>query len=202
MGAVAFPPIGQALAGLGQGAFHDLERGEASGAAGGGQDSSPADHSSLLFGRVEKHERGVGDPNDRGQGRGVRVVDHDRPGFGVDPLPQPGSIAGECESPGGSGLEDAPPVAELSARGAPHPDRADGRPFDQRAATHLHEGQRHAERDDGDGQHDRADVQSEDKRACGGADHDQLWAGQAEQYAAPGEAGELDRGQPRLGRCG
>ena len=64
------------------------------------------DDPALLLSWVEQHERGMGDTDDRGQGRSVRVVDHDGAGLGVDPLTQPSRIAGQRQRAGGARLHD------------------------------------------------------------------------------------------------
>ena len=157
------------------------------------------DDPALLLSGVEQHERGVGDADDRGQGRSVRVVDHDGAGLGVDPLTQPSRIARQRQRSGGARLHDAAAVQQLPAGGSPQPPRADRRPLDELPAADADERQRDEEQDDREGHHHGADVQAEDQGAGGEAGHHELGSGQAEQYAAPGQARELDRGQLRFG---
>jgi len=71
------PPLGQPLAGVRQRPLHHLQRGDPTGAAGGGEQPSPADYAALLLDGVEENERRVRDADDRGERRLVWVVDHD-----------------------------------------------------------------------------------------------------------------------------
>ena len=160
--------------------------------------ASPGDDPAFLFGRVEQHERGMRDADDRGQGRGVRVVDHHRAGLGVDPLPQPGGVARESERPGGPWLHDAPPVDELTACGAPQPSAADGRPLDELAPADPDEGEGDTHEDDRERDDDGADVEPEHQARCGDPGHGELKPGESEEYAAPAQPGELHRRQGRL----
>jgi hypothetical protein len=100
--AVSPPPVRQASPEVRQGTFQHLEAGYPPGAAAGGQHPGPGLDAAFLFGEVQQHERGVGDLGDGGEGGVVRIVDHDRPRRGVDPLPQGGGAAWQGEGSGGA----------------------------------------------------------------------------------------------------
>ena len=108
--------------------LHHLDRGDAPGPAGGGEDAAPADDAAFLLGRVEQDERGVRDADDRGQGRRVRVVDHHGAGLGVDPLAQPGGVAGQRQGSGGARLHDPTAVTAVARRSSATATRADRQP--------------------------------------------------------------------------
>jgi hypothetical protein len=93
-----------------------LERRQPPGSAGGREHTSPADDPTLLLGWVEEHEGGVGDADDRGQGGGVWVVDHDSAGLGIDPLPQAGGVARQRQRSSRSRLDDTTAVEQLAPR--------------------------------------------------------------------------------------
>ena len=106
-------------------------RSDASGAASGGEHAAPARDPALLLERVEQDERWVGDADDGGQRRGVRVVDHDRAALGVEPLTQTRRIARQRERASGSRLHDATAEQQLTAGGPPEPAADDGQPLDR-----------------------------------------------------------------------
>ena len=178
------PPVRQALAGVRQRPLHHLNGRDSPGAACRREDAAPRDDAALLLSWVEQHERGVGDTDDRGQGRSVRVVDHDGVGLGVDPLTQPSRIARQRQRAGGARVHDATAVQQLPAGGSPEPPRADWRPLDELAPADADERQRDEEQDDREGHHHGADVQADDQGARREAGHQELRPGEAEQYAA------------------
>ena len=134
------------------------------------------------------------DPDDGGERRPVRVMDHHRTAFGVEPLAQPGRIAGERERADGSWLHDPTAEQELPTGRAPQPAGDDGQPLHDLAATDADERERGADQQDRDDVHQRraaADVQREDEGDRAEADDDELRSRQAEQYPASSESGEL-----------
>src|SRR3546814_5465168 len=94
----------------------------------------------------------MGDRNDRGPRRAVRVEHHHRAGVRVKPLTQPGRIPGKRERADRPRGDDATPVNQLASRGAPQPDADDGQPLDEFAPPDGDPGQGAAADDDREGE--------------------------------------------------
>ncbi|WIM72832.1 hypothetical protein QP028_03050 [Corynebacterium suedekumii] len=119
---------------------------------------------------------------------------HSGPGLGIDVLTQPGRVAGQREGSCRAWGDDPAPVGQLSAGGAPQPPAGHRQPLDQRAARDRNPGDRGSEHPDWRGDEEQgtaAAVERGHEARPADTEGDQLGQRQAEQDAAPGEAGEL-----------
>ena len=145
--------------------------------------------------RVEQDERRVGDADDRGQRRAVRVVDHHGAGLGVEPLAQPRGVAWQGQRSRGARLHDAAAEEQLAAGRAPQPPRDDREPLDELAAADADPGECGATAGSGCA-YTRGGAAAEYSAKHEGRPRRRpsrpAGSGEPEEHAAPGEPGELD----------
>jgi len=118
----------------------------------------------------------MGDADDRGQGGGVWIVNHNRAGLRIDPLPETRGIAGERQRSCRARLDHAAAVHQLGSYGARHPPCADRSPLDELPAANGDEAEHHEDKADRERHDHRAPVEAEDQSGGGEARHHELRA--------------------------